>query len=156
MAKKKKSKMALKPEPQSPISEKMETCLGFLDQQLEQNKNHTINIAETIIEDIKFLTDDYYEAKQNNDLASHIEKVRKIQFKWISELQSAIFQQSDQVLSREVMKSLQKFAHQLNRLQNPTIDLELPMELSEQIPSKVNAQMANITSAQTTSARITH
>lgn len=125
-----------------PISEKMETCLGFLDDQLEQNKKHTIKIAETIIDDIKFLTNDYYEAKKNNELASHIEKVRATQFKWINALQSAIFHQSDQTLSHEVMKSLQKFAEQLNRLQNPTLDLEIPIGLSEKIPSKLDQKVA--------------
>ncbi len=117
-----------------PISTKMETCLDFLDEQLEQSKHHTISIAETIIEDIKTLTEDYYDAQRNHDLAAHIEKVRQAQFKWINALQTAIFEQSDQVLSHEVMKSLQKFAQQLNRLQNPTLDLELPMALEERLP----------------------
>jgi len=116
-----------------PISKKMESCLNFLDQQLEQNKKRTLSIAETIIDDIKFLTDDYYKAQKNNDLISHIEKVRATQFKWIQALQAAILEQSDQVLSHEVMNAMQKFAEQLNRLQNPTLDLELPLELSGQI-----------------------
>jgi len=142
-------------EQKMPISEKMETCLGFLDDQLEQNKEHTINIAETIIDDIKFLTNDYYEAQKNNDLASHIEKVRATQFKWINELQSAIFHQSDQTLSHEVMKSLQKFAEQLNRLQNPTLDLELPIGLSDRMPSKLDKKMATARPHHSVTASIT-
>ena len=127
-----------------PISKKMESCLNFLDQQLEQNKKRTLSIAETIIDDIKFLTDDYYKAQKNNDLISHIEKVRATQFKWIQALQAAILEQSDQVLSHEVMNAMQKFAEQLNRLQSPTLDLELPLALSGQTEEQpMNTTMNN-------------
>jgi hypothetical protein len=116
-----------------PISKKMDTCLNYLDGQLETSKTQTINIAETIIHDIKALTTDYYEAEKNQNLSEHVKRVREAQFRWVKALQSIILDHSDQVLSHEVMKSMQKFAEQLNRLQNPTLDLELPEPLQDKV-----------------------
>jgi len=76
-------------------SEKLNTCLDYIDHRLEQ----TIQIAETIIDDIKTLTQGYTEAVKNHQLVEHAQQVRDTQMKWVNQLHDIILEQTNRDLN---------------------------------------------------------
>lgn len=107
-------------------SQKVVTCLDYIDQRLEDTSAQTIQIAEMIIDDIKDLTEGYPQALRDNDLQAHAEKVRETQMKWVNQLQDIILEQTHRDLNGQVIQALQTFAQKLNKKQNKQLDFELP------------------------------
>ncbi|MDR9497588.1 MAG: hypothetical protein RI556_00270 [Hydrogenovibrio sp.] len=107
-------------------SQKVVTCLDYIDQRLEDTSEQTIQIAEMIIDDIKELTAGYPQALRDNRLQDHADKVRDTQMKWVNQLQDIILEQTQRDLNGQVIQALQKFAQNLNDKQNKHLDFELP------------------------------
>ncbi|KUJ72237.1 hypothetical protein AVO41_06815 [Thiomicrospira sp. WB1] len=108
-------------------SQKVVTCLDYIDQRLEDTSEQTIQIAEMIIDDIKELTAGYPQALKDNNLQAHADKVRDTQMKWVNQLQDIILEQTQRDLNGQVIQALQKFAQNLNQTQpHPQLDFDLP------------------------------
>lgn len=117
-------------------SENINTCLEYIDQRLETTSQQTIKIAETIIDDIKVLTQGYSDALKNHQLVEHAQEVRDTQMKWVNQLHDIILEQTDRDLNGQVIQSLQKFATQLNNPQINNIPFELPSIVARQQPDQ--------------------
>jgi chemotaxis regulatin CheY-phosphate phosphatase CheZ len=117
-------------------SEKIKTCLEYIDQRLETTSEQTIQIAETIINDIKILTQGYSDALKNHQLVEHSQQVRDTQMKWVNQLHDIILEQTDRDLNGQVIQSLQKFATQLNQTQLNSVPFELPSIVARQQPNQ--------------------
>ncbi|GKT12392.1 MAG: hypothetical protein ISEC1_P1370 [Thiomicrorhabdus sp.] len=107
-------------------TQKVQTCLEFIDQRLETTSEQTIRIAELIIEDIKSLTQGYQTAIQTGALHDHSELVRKTQLNWVNQLHDIILEQTNRDLNGQVIIALQKFASTLNKQQLKYSDFDLP------------------------------
>ncbi len=117
-------------------SEKVNSCLEYIDQRLENTSEQTINIAEMIINDIRNLTDGYTEALESQNLASYTQQVRSTQLKWVNQLHDIILEQTNRDLNGQVIQSLQKFAQQLNHVHLQHVDFELPSAVASQLPNQ--------------------
>lgn len=113
-------------------SKKVQSCLNYIDERLENTAEQTINIAETIIHDIKDLSTNYTAAMKQNQLKEHAEKVHQTQMKWVNQLHDIILEQTNRDLNGQVIQALQKFADNLNRKQIKTIDFDLPSAVARQ------------------------
>lgn len=113
-------------------SQKVQTCLEFIDNRLETTSEQTIQIAEMIIEDIKNLTQGYQTALQSGHLHEHSELVRKTQLNWVNQLHDIILEQTNRDLNGQVIQALQKFATSLNEQQLKYADFELPSTVARQ------------------------
>lgn len=118
-------------------SEKMSSCLQYIDERLENTSEQTIKIAEMIIDDIKTLTKSYPSALKNNDLRGYADNVRNTQMKWVNQLHQIILEQSDRELNEQVIRTLQKFINTMNQTQMKHLHFDLPSEMAQyQTPSK--------------------
>ena len=107
-------------------TQKVQTCLEFIDQRLETTSEQTIRIAELIIDDIKNLTQGYQTAIQTGTLHDHSELVRQTQLNWVNQLHDIILEQTNRDLNGQVIIALQKFATSLNEQQVKYSDFDLP------------------------------
>ncbi len=107
-------------------TQKLQTCLKFIDNRLESSSEQTIQIAEMIIDDIKNLTAGYQNALKTGSLHSHSELVRDTQMNWVNQLHDIILEQTNQDLNGQVIQALQKFATTLNEHQLKVSDFDLP------------------------------
>ena len=113
-------------------TKKVQSCLEYIDGRLETTAEQTINIAETIIHDIKDLSSNYSDAMQKNQLKEHAEKVHQTQMKWVNQLHDIILEQTNRDLNGQVIQALQKFANNLNKKQVKTVDFDLPSAVARQ------------------------
>jgi len=95
-------------------TQKIHSCLNFMDQRLNTSSEQTIRIAEIIINDIKQLTEGYQAALKTGALHQHYEQVRTTQKNWINLLHNIILEQNSQELNAQMLQTLKKFAIQLN------------------------------------------
>lgn len=117
-------------------AQKVQTCLEFIDQRLENTSEQTIQIAEMIIADIKNLTEGYQKAIAEGNLQSHSELVRATQMNWVNQLHDIILEQTNRDLNGQVIIALQKFVNSLNENQLKHIDFELPSAVASQQPDE--------------------
>ncbi|VAW45207.1 hypothetical protein MNBD_GAMMA04-1914 [hydrothermal vent metagenome] len=113
-------------------TQKVQTCLDFIDQRLETTSEQTIHIAEMIIDDIKQLTEGYQEALKTGCLHQHSERVRQTQMNWVNQLHDIILEQTNRDLNGQVIQALQKFALRLNEQQVKYADFELPSAVARE------------------------
>jgi len=113
-------------------TQKVQTCLEFIDQRLETTSEQTIRIAELIIEDIKNLTQGYQTAIETGKLHDHSEMVRKTQLNWVNQLHDIILEQTNRDLNGQVIIALQKFASSLNDQQVKYSDFDLPSAVARE------------------------
>lgn len=113
-------------------TQKVHTCLEYIDNRLESTSEQTIQIAEMIIQDIKQLTASYPTAIQNNDLRAHADRVRDTQMKWVNQLHEIILEQTNRDLNGQVILSLQKFINALNQQQLKHLDFDMPSAVARQ------------------------
>ncbi|MDG6777917.1 hypothetical protein QCB44_04265 [Thiomicrorhabdus sp. zzn3] len=116
--------------PQMNTQQKVQSCLEFIDDRLENHSEQTIRIAEVIIEDIKELTRAYPVALKNGQLKEHLERVRQTQMNWVTQLHEMILDQSDRDINVQVISALQNFVNNLNQNAVKRIDFEVPRALS--------------------------
>lgn len=117
-------------------SEKVTTCLDYIDHRLEQSSEQTIQIAEMIINDIRSLTNGYTQALNNNQLADYTQEVRHTQMKWVNQLHDIILEQTNRDLNGQVIQALQKFAKGLNEKQLKHADFDLPSAVASIQPDQ--------------------
>ncbi len=113
-------------------TQKVQTCLEFIDQRLETTSEQTIRIAEMIINDIKELTEGYQTALKTGCLQAHSERVRHTQMNWVNQLHDIILEQTNRDLNGQVIQALQKFATSLNAQQIKYADFELPSSVARE------------------------
>jgi len=113
-------------------TQKVQTCLEFIDQRLETTSEQTIQIAELIIDDIKHLTEGYQTALQTGNLHRHSELVRETQMNWVNQLHDIILEQTNRDLNGQVIQALQKFASSLNAQQVKYSDFDLPSAVARE------------------------
>lgn len=113
-------------------TQKVQTCLEFIDQRLESTSEQTIQIAEMIIDDIKNLTEGYQAALKNGTLHTHSELVRATQMNWVNQLHDIIIEQTNRDLNGQVIIALKKFVDSLNENQMKHYDFELPSAVASQ------------------------
>ena len=118
-------------------TQKVQTCLKFIDHRLESSSEQTIQIAEMIIDDIKNLTAGYQDALKTGRLHSHSERVRETQMNWVNQLHDIILEQTNRDLNGQVIQALQKFVSSLNEQQLKVSDFDLPNAVK---PSKESEQ----------------
>ncbi|SFR50500.1 hypothetical protein [Thiomicrospira sp. ALE5] len=106
--------------------QKVQTCLSYLDKRLEETSQQTIQIAETILEDIRELNAEYNKAVQHNQLEKYVAQLRETQVKWMHQLQDIIVEQTNRDLSGQVILVLNNFSNKLNDIQLDHLDFELP------------------------------
>lgn len=111
-------------------TQKVQTCLKFIDHRLENSSEQTIQIAQMIIDDIKNLTAGYQNALKTGSLHSHSELVRDTQMNWVNQLHDIILEQTNQDLNGQLIQALQKFASSLNEHRPNVSDFELPSTIS--------------------------
>ena len=117
-------------------TQKLQTCLDFIDQRLETTAEQTIHIAEMIIEDIKEMTDGYQEALQSGNLKAHSERVRNTQMNWVNQLHDIILEQTNRDLNGQVIIALKQFIDTLNEKQLKHYRFDLPSAVASE--QKVN------------------
>ncbi|WEJ61617.1 hypothetical protein [Thiomicrorhabdus lithotrophica] len=117
-------------------TQKVQTCLEFIDQRLETTSEQTIQIAEMIIADIKNLTDGYQAAINNGNLQAHSELVRATQMNWVNQLHDIILEQTNRDLNGQVIIALQKFVTSLNENQLKHYPFELPSAVASKLPNE--------------------
>lgn len=115
-------------------TQKIQTCLEFIDQRLETTSEQTIQIAEMIIADIKHLTEGYQAAIESGNLQSHSELVRATQMNWVNQLHDIILEQTNRDLNGQVIIALQKFVNNLNENQLKHYPFELPSAVASKQP----------------------
>ena len=113
-------------------TQKLQTCLDFIDQRLETTSEQTIQIAEMIIEDIKNLTEGYQNAIANGNLQTHSELVRATQMNWVNQLHEIILEQTNRDLNGQVIIALKKFVDSLNESQMKYQSFDLPSAVASQ------------------------
>ncbi|VAW47391.1 hypothetical protein MNBD_GAMMA04-2156 [hydrothermal vent metagenome] len=113
-------------------TQKVQTCLEFIDQRLESTSEQTIRIAEMIIDDIKQLTEGYQVALKTGCLHQHSERVRNTQMNWVNQLNDIILEQTNRDLNGQVIQALQKFATRLNEQQVKYADFTLPSTVARE------------------------
>ncbi|MDX1796801.1 MAG: hypothetical protein R3219_08740 [Hydrogenovibrio sp.] len=107
-------------------NDKVQSCLEYIDDRLENSSKQTLQIAEMIIDDIKNLSQSYNQAMRTNRLKDHADKVHSTQMKWVNQLHEIIMAQNSRDLNSQVIQALQKFAHNLNQNQFKHLDFDLP------------------------------
>lgn len=107
-------------------TQKIQTCLDFIDQRLETTAEQTIHIAELIIEDIKTLTEGYQDAVKDGTLKEHSELVRNTQMNWVNQLHDIILEQTNRDLNGQVIIALKQFIDTLNEKQLKHYQFDLP------------------------------
>ena len=112
-------------------TQKVQTCLKFIDHRLESTSEQTIQIAEMIIDDIKNLTAGYQKALKTGCLHGHSELVRDTQMNWVNQLHDIILEQTNRDLNGQVIQALQKFASTLNEHQLKYSDFDLPSTITQ-------------------------
>lgn len=112
--------------------EKVQSCLEYIDDRLENTSEQTLQIAETIIDDIKLLSSNYKKAIKSHNLREHADLVHDTQMKWVDQLHHIILDQNNQKMNSMVIAALQKFANNLNKKQIKQLDFELPKEVTFQ------------------------
>lgn len=112
--------------------EKVQSCLEYIDDRLENTSEQTLHIAETIIDDIKLLHKNYKHAIKAHTLREHADLVHDTQMKWVNQLQRIILDQNNQEMNSMVIKALQNFANNLNKKQIKQLDFDLPKEVTFQ------------------------
>lgn len=117
--------------PQMNTQQKVQSCLEFIDDRLENHSEQTIRIAELIIEDIKELTRAYPAALKNGQLKEHLERVRQTQMNWVNQLHEMILDQSDRDINGQVISALQNFVNNLNQNAIKRTHFELPNAVSK-------------------------
>lgn len=117
-------------------NDKVQSCLEYIDDRLENSSKQTLQIAEMIIDDIKDLSQSYNQAIKTNRLKDHANKVHCTQMKWVNQLHEIIMEQNSRDLNTQVIQALQKFAHNLNQNQFKQLDFDLPPEVINPTPSK--------------------
>jgi len=117
-------------------TQKLQTCLDFIDQRLETTSEQTIQIAELIIDDIKNLTEGYENAIANGNLQTHSELVRATQMNWINQLHEIILEQTNRDLNGQVIIALKKFVDSLNENQLKFHQFDLPSAVASQQPNE--------------------
>jgi chemotaxis regulatin CheY-phosphate phosphatase CheZ len=115
-------------------SQKVSTCLDYIDRRLETTSEQTIQIAEMIINDIKELTAAYPEALKNNQLREHAERVRTTQMKWVNQLHDIILEQTNRDLNGQVIQALQNFINTMNKKQLKHLDFDMPSAVKREQP----------------------
>lgn len=113
-------------------TQKVQTCLKFIDHRLENSSEQTIQIAQMIIDDIKNLTEGYQNALKNGHLYRHSELVRDTQMNWVNQLHDIILEQTNQDLNGQLIQALHKFASRLNQHPLKVSDFELPMTTNQE------------------------
>ncbi len=113
-------------------TQKVQTCLEFIDRRLETSSEQTIRIAEMIIDDIKQLTKGYQAALNKGCLHKHSEQVRNTQMNWVNQLHDIILEQTNRDLNGQVIQALQKFATRLNEQQVKYADFDLPSAVARE------------------------
>ncbi len=113
-------------------TQKIQTCLDFIDQRLETTAEQTIQIAEMIIEDIRNLTDDYQEAMKSGNIKEHMEHVRTTQMNWVNQLHEIILEQTNRDLNGQVILALKQFVDTLNEQQFKHYRFDLPSAVASQ------------------------
>lgn len=106
--------------------EKVQSCLDYLDKRLEETSLQTIQIAETILEDIRALNLEYNEAVKSNQLHEYLTQLRTTQIQWMHQLQDIILEQTNRDLSGQVIQVLNNFTNKLNKVQLQHLDFDLP------------------------------
>ena len=91
--------------------EKIHNCLFYLDKNMEKQQNQSLSVTETIIQDIKQLTQDYQMAMKKSQLVEHIDTVHSTQMKWVKQLQALNLNNTDLETSSKVISALHKFAN---------------------------------------------
>ncbi|WP_029407669.1 hypothetical protein [Thiomicrorhabdus sp. Milos-T2] len=117
-------------------TQKIQTCLEFIDQRLETTSEQTIQIAEMIIADIKQLTEGYQAAIESGNLKNHSELVRATQMNWVNQLHDIILEQTNRDLNGQVIIALQKFVDSLNENQLKHYPFELPSAVASKQPNE--------------------
>lgn len=113
--------------------EKALTCLNFIDQQLENTSQQTIEIAEMMIEDIKRLNEAHQQAEQGHNLANYLEQMNHLQLNWINQLQEIILEQTNRDLNGQVIVTLNNFINKLSDAHTKSMDFPLPSVVGRQI-----------------------
>lgn len=113
--------------------EKIHNCLFYLDRNMEKQKKQNLNVTETIIQDIKKLTQDYQAAMKKSQLVKHIDTVHTTQMKWVKQLQELNLSNIDLETSSKVITALHKFANNLNKTNLEKTELKLPNSIEEPI-----------------------
>lgn len=117
-------------------TQKIQTCLEFIDQRLETTSEQTIQIAEMIIADIKQLTEGYQAAIESGNLKNHSELVRATQMNWVNQLHDIILEQTNRDLNGQVIIALKKFVDSLNESQLKHYPFELPSAVASKQPNE--------------------
>lgn len=112
--------------------EKVHSCLEYIDERLENTSEQTLRIAETIIDDIKSLSNSYKDAIESHRLREHADKVHNTQMKWVNQLHDIILDQTNRELNNQVIQALQNFVNNLNKKQMKHLDFELPKAVDYQ------------------------
>ncbi len=113
-------------------TQKIQTCLDFIDQRLETTAEQTIKIAEMIIEDIRNLTEGYEDAINSGNLKEHTDLVRNTQMNWVNQLHDIILEQTNRDLNGQVILALKQFIDTLNEKQFKHYHFELPSAVASQ------------------------
>jgi len=113
-------------------TQKLATCLDYIDERLEKSAEQTINIAELIIDDIKELAEDYHTANKQQTLEAYAQKVHHTQMKWVNQLQDIILEQANRDLNGQVIQSLQTFTQQLGELHTLVPEFNLPSAVARE------------------------
>lgn len=117
--------------------EKIHNCLFYLDKNMEKQQNQSLSVTETIIQDIKQLTQDYQMAMKKSQLVEHIDTVHSTQMKWVKQLQALNLNNTDLETSSKVISALHKFANNLNKTNLDKTELKLPNGLEEPVNQPV-------------------
>lgn len=113
-------------------TQKIQTCLDFIDQRLENTAEQTIHIAEMIIEDIRKMTEAYDEAAKSGNIKQHMELVRHTQMNWVNQLHDIILEQTNRDLNGQVIIALKEFVDTLNEKQFQHYRFDLPSAVASQ------------------------
>ena len=113
-------------------TQKIQTCLDFIDQRLETTSEQTIHIAEMIIADIRKMTEAYDEAAKSGNMKEHMELIRHTQMNWINQLHDIILEQTNRDLNGQVIIALKGFIDSLNEKQFQHYRFDLPSAVASQ------------------------
>ena len=124
-------------------TDKVNDCLLHIDNQLEHNKQ-TYQVAETIIKDIKNLTESYQKAMKKSQLIEHADTVHMTQKKWVKQLQKIVNEKNSHTESTLIINALHKFANNLNESIINNIKLDLPTAQTQSHLEKKFTSISNL------------
>ena len=113
-------------------TQKIQMCLDFIDQRLENTADQTISIAEMIIEDIQNMAQGYNEAMQSGNLQEHLTMIQTTQMNWVNQLHDIILEQTNRDLNGQVILALKQFIDTLNEKQFKYYQFDLPSAVASQ------------------------